>query len=90
MINYWNICIPIRPGRCDIKIELKECDRYQVETIWESVMETKLDKQVLRSVPEYKFTPADLIFHLIEYVYYPDVDPDMVFNALYKKLNIKV
>ncbi|MCJ7638171.1 MAG: AAA family ATPase, partial [Nitrososphaeraceae archaeon] len=78
----------VRPGRCDIKIELKDCDRYQIRRIWESVMETQLDEVILNTVPEYKFTPADLIFHLIEYVYQVDVKPEVVFEALYKKLSL--
>lgn len=76
----------IRPGRCDITIELKECDKYQINRIWESVMEQKLDEKILNSIPEYKFTPAELIFHLIEYIYQDNVKPEEIFDALNKKI----
>jgi hypothetical protein len=76
----------IRPGRCDITIELKDCDRYQIKRIWESVMENQLDEEILNSIPEYKFTPAELIFHLIEYIYQDKVSPQEIFDSLSKKL----
>ncbi len=78
----------VSPGRCDIKIELKNCDRYQIRRIWESVMEKQLDEEILNSIPEYKFTPAELIFHLIEYVYQVDMKPGEIFEALYKKIDL--
>jgi len=78
----------VRAGRCDIKIELKECDRYQIASIWKSIMENPLDERILDTVPEYQFTPADLIFHLIEYVYHPNIDASSIFDALYRKLRI--
>lgn len=80
----------IRPGRCDIKIELKDCDRYQIKRIWQSVMEYNLDEEILNSVPEYKFTPAELIFHLLEYVYQVDISPQEILNDLYKKINLSI
>ncbi|AYV77294.1 MAG: bifunctional AAA family ATPase chaperone/translocase BCS1 [Barrevirus sp.] len=79
----------VRPGRCDIQIELKNCDKYQIKSIWQSVMETELDENILISIPEYTFTPADLIFHLIEYVYQIHFDPEAIFNDLYRKLKNK-
>ena len=76
----------IRSGRCDIKIEFKECDRHQIGLIWKSVMETQLDDKILNSIPEYKFTPADLLFHLIEYVYHPEINPIKIFDELNNKI----
>lgn len=76
----------IRPGRVDVKIHLTHCDRHQIEIIWESVMECEVDQEALEYACSFEYTPAELIFHLIEYVYRINVDHMAIFMALREKL----
>jgi ATP-dependent 26S proteasome regulatory subunit len=63
-----------RAGRIDKMIEFKKCDKYQIEIIYERIMKRKIDSDVLDSIPEDVYTPADIIFHLVSYIYETELD----------------
>jgi ATP-dependent 26S proteasome regulatory subunit len=71
-----------RKGRVDIDIELQLCDHYQISEIYKSVKQKEIDKDVLRKVQENKYSPADILFHLIHNMY-SDVSDDELFSEFY-------
>jgi SpoVK/Ycf46/Vps4 family AAA+-type ATPase len=58
----------IRIGRFDIKICMKKCDHYQIECIYKKFTGKKITSDTLMKIEEYKHTPAEIIFHLIDHV----------------------
>lgn len=61
-----------RTGRIDFNIICKLCDHYQIKTIFKKIIKTDIDKNILALIEEDKFTPADIIFHLLQYIYDKD------------------
>lgn len=57
-----------RDGRFDVKIEMKKCDRYQIQKIYEKFIKRKLKEELLHKLPEDVYTPANIIFHLKDYI----------------------
>lgn len=57
-----------RDGRFDVKIEMKKCDKYQIQNIYERFIKRKLDEDLLNQIPEDRYTPANIIFHLKDYI----------------------
>ena len=57
-----------RVGRFDVKINMKKCDHYQIQTIYNKFVKNAIDTDVLRMIKEDEFTPAELIFHLMNYI----------------------
>lgn len=57
-----------RVGRFDVKIEMKKCDHYQIRTIYNKFVKKNIEEHVLESIEVGKWTPADIIFHLINYI----------------------
>ena len=55
-----------RKGRFHAIIELKKCDRYQIQSIFEKIMKRSIDSDVLNKISEDTFTPAEVIHHLLE------------------------
>lgn len=63
-----------RDGRFDVKIKMEKCDRYQIQKIYEKFIKRKLKDDLLNKIPEDVYTPANIIFHLKDYILdeYPD------------------
>jgi ATP-dependent 26S proteasome regulatory subunit len=57
-----------RPGRIDNLIEMKKCDHYQISRIFKRFIKRDIDSNVLDKIQENKFTPAKIIFNLINWV----------------------
>ncbi len=53
-----------RAGRMDNLIEMKKCDHYQISKIYKRFIQRDLEKDILNKIPENKYTPAQIIFHL--------------------------
>lgn len=51
----------IRPGRVDIKIEFKQCDKYVMQDIIEHFYDVTLDAKDVDNFEEHKYTPAEII-----------------------------
>lgn len=62
-----------RSGRCDTIIELLNANHDQIRKIFEAIMGQELDSNVLQKISEYQHSPAEFIFHVIKYVYHPDI-----------------
>jgi hypothetical protein len=63
-----------RKGRIDIDIEFRKCDHHQIQCIYRNIIKREIPVDVLRQIPEDTFTPADVIFHLIQYIYQRETD----------------
>jgi SpoVK/Ycf46/Vps4 family AAA+-type ATPase len=57
-----------RVGRFDVKINMKMCDHYQIKKIYSKFVGKHIDPDILKQIKEDKYTPADIIFHLVNYI----------------------
>jgi AAA+ superfamily predicted ATPase len=57
-----------RKGRVDITIDFKKCDHYQLNQIYESIIGRKIKEEILYRIPENKYAPCDIIFHVYQYM----------------------
>ena len=55
--------------RFDIKLELKECDHYQMNQIYEKFLKRCIDDEILKRLPEDKITPSSFIHRISLYIY---------------------
>lgn len=75
----------IRPGRVDLILETKRCDRYMVDTIFNQIMQRRLDASVLEKISEYQHKPVDIIFHVLRYVYNRKIDDELIMKPFLNK-----
>ena len=73
-----------RKGRVDICIEFKKCDHYQINMIFESIIGHKLDNKILEKIPENKYAPCDIIFHVYQYML-EDIDDEIIMKEFMNK-----
>lgn len=59
----------IRPGRMDICIEIKRCNRYQLRKAYLSIYNEELPEYIVSKFPEYKYSMAEVIMHLFHNTY---------------------
>lgn len=57
-----------RAGRIDNLIEMKKCDHYQITKIYKRFIQRNISLEVLNQISENKYTPAQIIFHLKQWV----------------------
>jgi nucleoside-triphosphatase THEP1 len=67
-----------RDGRFDVKIELKLCDRFQIDAITQRILGRKLSNEILQKIPEDKYSPATIIFHVKDYIFNPDATDEEI------------
>ena len=66
----------IRPGRVDVRIELKRCDHHQIKTAYKKFLKKDIPQDVLECIEEYKHKPAEIIYEgVYNYIHTPDEDP---------------
>ena len=58
-----------RDGRFDVKIELKLCDHYQITMIYDKILSRQIPRELLKRIPEDKFSPATIIYHVKNYLF---------------------
>lgn len=58
-----------RAGRVDVDIDFKLCDRYQIFNIYKRIIGRKLSDEILMAIPEDTYTPAEVIFHLLQRIH---------------------
>jgi ATP-dependent 26S proteasome regulatory subunit len=66
----------IRAGRIDFSMELLKCDMFQIKSIFKSIFGRELSSEII--IDENKYTPAEIIFELIKFVYNSDNDYEIV------------
>lgn len=67
-----------RDGRFDVKIELKLCNRYQINKIYYKFLNRNVPENLLQKIPEDKFSPATIIFHVKDYIYASDTPDEKI------------
>lgn len=66
-----------RPGRVNLKIEMRPADHYQISNIFRTFFDREISDELLKRIPEYKHVPAEFIFHFANYIMIPvenDID----------------
>jgi hypothetical protein len=78
--NHLNVLDPAfyRPGRFDIKIEMKPADHYQIEEIYKTFFERPINNDILEKIPEYTYTPAEFIFKFAEFILNPNASDEEI------------
>ncbi len=74
----------IRPGRIDINIELKKCNKYQLRQIYQDLYGKKLSAKIVDRFREYEYITADVILHLFHNIYNDGVKKDELFAKFLK------
>jgi hypothetical protein len=67
-----------RDGRFDLKIELKLCDKYQINQIYNKMIGREIEREVIKKIPENKFSPATIIFHIKNYIFNVDMKDEEI------------
>jgi len=57
-----------RDGRFDVKIDMKLCDRYQINCIYRKFMNRDVPEDILARISEDTFAPANIIFRVKDYI----------------------
>lgn len=57
-----------RIGRFDVKINMKKCDHYQIAMIYKKFIGLDIDPNVLIQIKIDEYSPAEIIFHLVNYI----------------------
>ena len=57
-----------RDGRFDVKIDMKLCDRYQINCIYKKFMNREVPEDVLERISEDEYSPANIIFRVKDYI----------------------
>jgi SpoVK/Ycf46/Vps4 family AAA+-type ATPase len=57
-----------RDGRFDVKIDMKLCDKYQINCIYKKFMNREIPEKVINRIQEDTFTPANIIFRVKDYI----------------------
>lgn len=74
----------IRDGRFDVKINLSECDHYQMNQIYKKFFDHQIPDHLLEKLPEYEITPATFISKLVPFIL-SDTDDDYLIESILKK-----
>ena len=84
--NYINHLDPAfyRDGRFDVKLELKLCDQYQIESIYNKILGRKIPEHFLKRIPDNKYSPATIIFHLKDYIFNTDASDEMILDRFFE------
>jgi Cdc6-like AAA superfamily ATPase len=64
-----------RDGRFDVRIELKLCDKYQIKNMYKMMIGKDLPDTVLSKIPENKYSPANIIYHVKNYIFNNEEEP---------------
>jgi ATP-dependent 26S proteasome regulatory subunit len=72
-----------RPGRFDIKIEMKPADHYQIEQIYQTFFDRPINQENLKQISEFKWTPAQFIFKFAEYISNPNASDTEILGEFY-------
>ena len=57
-----------RHGRFDIRLNMKLCDRYQINKIYNKLLNKDIESSVLNRIVENKYTTAQVIFTIKDYL----------------------
>ena len=63
-----------RPGRIDVNIDMKKCDYYQIETLYQKMMGRKISEEVLYHIEEDAWEPVKIISRVKDYMKSDETD----------------
>jgi len=67
-----------RDGRFDVKIEMKKCDRYQINMIYKNFYKRNIPEELLGRISEDVWTPANIIFHIKNFMFGSYTDAEIL------------
>ncbi len=70
----------VRDGRFDVKIEMLPADRYQIQNIYNVFFKRNISDEIINKISEYKYTPATLITHFVQYIMQINVSDEIILN----------
>ena len=70
----------VRDGRFDVKIEMLPADRYQIQNIYNVFFKRNISDEIINKISEYKYTPATLITHFVQYIMQVNVSDEIILN----------
>ena len=56
----------VRPGRIDITLELKNANHQVISDIYTYLFNKKISKAILKKIPEYEYSPAELMNYYLQ------------------------
>jgi ATP-dependent 26S proteasome regulatory subunit len=68
----------IRPGRMDISIDIKKCDKYQLEQIYKDLYGKQLSDELINKFKENTFLTAEVIMHLFYNIYNKHISEEVL------------
>jgi len=78
-----------RAGRVDFDIDFKLCDHYQIKNIFKRIIKSDIEEELLNDIKIDEHTPAEIIFHLVQYVYDKDIPQrEMLEPFLMRKIDL--
>uniref|UniRef100_A0A6C0C9G6 AAA+ ATPase domain-containing protein n=1 Tax=viral metagenome TaxID=1070528 RepID=A0A6C0C9G6_9ZZZZ len=72
-----------RDGRFDVKIKLKLCDHFQINSIYKKIIGREIPEKILQRIPENKFSPATIIFHIKNYIFKTDASDETILKEFF-------
>jgi hypothetical protein len=66
---------------------MKKCDHYQISRIFKRFIGREINPNVLDKIQEDKFSPAKIIFHLINWVKKRDIEDDIIMGEFIVEKN---
>jgi hypothetical protein len=83
--NHINLLEPalFRSGRVDVNMKFKKCDNYQINAIYNTIMKRKLGPEILNKIPVDTFTPADIIFNILPFLYETDMTDEKIMEQFF-------
>jgi SpoVK/Ycf46/Vps4 family AAA+-type ATPase len=77
-----------RDGRFDVNINMKLCDHYQLQSIYNKFIKRSISDELLQKIPQNKFTPAKFIFGIKDYIF-SDQSDEHILKQFFEPDNIE-
>lgn len=74
-----------RAGRIDNLVEMKLSDHYQIKKIFKRFIRREINPDVLAKIKEDTFSPAEIIYHLINWVKLSNKSDETIMNYFIEK-----
>jgi Cdc6-like AAA superfamily ATPase len=79
----------IRAGRFDCLVELKYANHYQISKIYKRILNRTIPIELMKKIPEYKYSPADFIHHFIRFILNtPSITDDKILEKFTTDIHI--
>lgn len=75
----------VRDGRFDVKVEMLPADKYQMQNIYKVFFKRSIPDELLNKISEYKYTPASLISHFVQYIMQVNISDEIILNKFITK-----